>query len=204
MALDFSFLSQIEGYFFDVLKPVVVAYGGMGIAFAMFLESSILPVPSELILITAGLFFDPVTVAFWGTIGSTLGAMLGYYIGFKGGRPVVDKYGPYFLATPDRVMRAEKKFHEWGAYAVLIGRLLPFVPFKVFSITSGILRFNFENFVLMTFIGTLPRAFLLAWLGGELLQYKSHFWIALGAVVLLVTVGYFVKKAVEMKKNKHA
>ncbi|HLD62503.1 MAG TPA: VTT domain-containing protein, partial [Candidatus Norongarragalinales archaeon] len=98
----------------------------------------------------------------------------------------------------------EKKFHEWGAYAVLIGRLLPFVPFKVFSITSGILRFNFENFVLMTFIGTLPRAFLLAWLGGELLQYKSHFWIALGAVVLLVAVGYFVKKAVEMKKNKHA
>ncbi|MBS3070273.1 DedA family protein [Candidatus Micrarchaeota archaeon] len=202
MALDFSLLSQIEGYFFDVLKPVVVAYGGMGIAFAMFLESSILPVPSELILITAGLFFDPVTVAFWGTIGSTLGAMLGYYIGFKGGRPVVDKYGPYFLATPDRVMRAEKKFHEWGAYAVLIGRLLPFVPFKVFSITSGVLKYDFKKFTAMTFIGTLPRAFILASVGGALLQYKNQFWIALGVIVILAAIAFLAKMAVDAKKKK--
>jgi len=167
----------------------------------MFLESSILPVPSELIFITAGLFFDPLTVAFWGTIGSTLGAMVGYYIGFKGGRPVVDKIGPYFLATPDRVMRAEKKFHEWGAYAVLVGRLLPFVPFKVFSITSGILKYNFQNFVVMTFIGTLPRAFLLAWLGHSIIQYKNQFWIVLGAVALLAIVGYLVKKSLEKRKQ---
>ncbi len=200
MALDFSLLSQIEGYFFDVLKPVVLAYGGAGIALAMFLESSVLPVPSELILITAGLFFDPFTVAFWGTIGSTLGAMLGYYIGFKGGRPAVDKFGPYFLATPERVMRAEKKFHEWGAYAVLIGRLLPFVPFKVFSITSGILKYDFKNFTAMTFIGTLPRAFILAWVGGALLEYRGQFWLALGVVVVLLAAAYVIQR--QLKKRK--
>ncbi|MEM4254861.1 MAG: DedA family protein [Candidatus Norongarragalinales archaeon] len=197
-------LSEIEGFFFEILKPVVVAYGGVGIAFAMFLESSILPVPSELILITAGLFFDPITVAFWGTIGSTLGAMVGYYIGFKGGRPVVDKLGAYLFMTPERVMKMERKFGEWGSHAVLIGRLFPFVPFKVFSITSGILRFNFENFVVMTFIGTLPRAFLLAWLGNALLQYRSQFWIAAATLVLLAAVAYFVKKAVEKRgASKH-
>lgn len=194
-------LSAIESYFFEVLKPIVLSYGGLGIAFGMFLESSFVPVPSELILVTAGLFFDPLTVAFWGAIGSTLGAMLGYYIGFKGGRPVVDKYGPYLLVTKERVDKAEKKFHQWGSNAILIGRLLPFVPFKVFSITSGILRFNFENFVVMTFIGTLPRAFLLAWLGSKLLDYQSQFWLAFGVIFVVLAVAFLIQR--QLKKRKH-
>ncbi|MFH1056689.1 MAG: VTT domain-containing protein [Candidatus Micrarchaeota archaeon] len=195
MALDILLLwSQLEGYFFSVLKPLVVSYGGLGIAAGMFLESSFVPIPSELILITAGLFFDPLTVAFWGTIGSTLGAMLGYGIGYYGGRPIIDKIGPYLLITPERVLKAEKKFKEWGAPAVFIARLIPFIPFKVFSITSGILKFNFPAFVVMTFLGTIPRAFILAWVGFAILEYKTPFWIALGVLIALGAITYFVKK----------
>lgn len=195
-------LGGIESYFFGVIQPLIVSYGGPGIALGMFLESSILPIPSELILITAGLFFDPLTVAIWGAIGSTLGAMVGYYVGFKGGRPVVDRYGPYFLVTRERVDTAEKKFRSWGPHAVLIGRLIPLIPFKVFSITSGILKLNFESFTVMTFIGTLPRAFLLAWLGNRLLQYQSQALPILGAIVLLLIVGYFVKKEVDARRSR--
>ncbi len=194
-------LGELESSVFEAIKPIVLSYGGLGIAFGMFLESSFLPVPSELILVTAGLFFDPLTVAFWGAIGSTLGAMLGYYIGAKGGRPMVDEFWPYLLVTRERVAKAEKKFNEWGSNAILIGRLLPFVPFKVFSITSGILKFNFENFVVMTFIGTLPRAFLLAWLGSKILEYKSQFWIALGAIVVLLVAAYFIRKQLKARKK---
>src|SRR3989338_5045864 len=160
-----AWIAGVEAYFFAVLKPIIVSYGGLGIAAGMFLESSFIPIPSELILVTAGLFFDPVTVAIWGTIGSTLGAMVGYYIGFHGGRPIIDKVGPYLFITPERVEKAEKKFKEWGAATVFVSRLIPFIPFKVFSITSGILKFNFPAFVLMTFLGTIPRAFILAWIG---------------------------------------
>lgn len=199
--MDLS-LSGIESYFFNIAKPLMLAYGGPGIAFAMFLESSFVPIPSELILITAGLFFDPLTVAIWGTIGSTLGGMLGYYIGFKGGRPVVDKFGPYFLVTRERVEKAEKKFHEWGSHAVLIGRLLPFIPFKVFSITSGILKFSFENFVVMTFIGTFPRAFLLAWLGNRLLQYQNDVLPIIAAVIVLFVVGYLIKREIDARRSR--
>jgi membrane protein DedA with SNARE-associated domain len=190
----FSLLGGIEAYFFGVITPLIVSYGGLGIAIGMFLESSFVPIPSELILVTAGLFFDPFTVAFWGTIGSTLGAMLGYGIGYYGGRPIIDKIGPYLFITPERVVKAEKKFHEWGAPAVLISRLIPFIPFKVFSITSGILRFNFPAFVAMTFLGTIPRAFVLAWIGGAILQYKTQFWIAFAVLLVLLAFAYLIKK----------
>ena len=93
-------------------------------------------------------------------------------------------------------MRAEKKFNEWGAPTVLVARLIPFIPFKVFSITSGILRFNFPSFVVMTFIGTIPRAFVLAWIGSTILAYRTQVWIALGALVLLAALAYFVKKKI--------
>src|SRR3989344_2010408 len=197
-----ALLNGIETYFFNVLKPLVVSYGGVGIAVGMFLESSFVPIPSELILITAGLFFDPVTVAIWGTIGSTLGAMLGYGIGYYGGRPIIDKIGPYLFITPERVLKAEKKFNEWGAPAVLIARLIPFIPFKVFSITSGILKFNFPSFVVMTFIGTIPRAFILAWVGFSILEYKTQFWIAVAVLVALGAIAYLDKKKFfNSKKN---
>ena len=196
-----AWIAGVEAYFFAVLKPIIVSYGGLGIAAGMFLESSFIPIPSELILVTAGLFFDPVTVAIWGTIGSTLGAMLGYGIGYYGGRPIIDKIGPYLFITPERVLKAEKKFHEWGAPAVLIARLIPFIPFKVFSITSGILRFNFPSFVVMTFIGTIPRAFILAWIGSSILQYKPQFWIVLGVLAVLGILGWVAKKKLETGKK---
>src|SRR3989344_1519631 len=197
-----SILAQLESYFFGIFKPFILQYGGLGIAFGMFLESSFLPIPSELILITAGLFFDPVTVAIWGTIGATLGAMLGYGIGYYGGRLIIDKIGPYLFITPERVLKAEKKFHEWGAPAVLIARLIPFIPFKVFSITSGILKFNFPSFVVMTFIGTIPRAFILAWVGFSILEYKTQFWIAVAVLVALGAIAYLDKKKFfNSKKN---
>ena len=195
-------LDEIERYFFQSLKPLILANGGVGIFIGMFLESSFLPIPSELILVTAGLYFDPFTVAFWGTLGSTLGAIVGYYLGFYGGRPLVEKIGPYIFVTPDRVIKAEKKFSDWGSKTVFVARLIPFIPFKVFSITSGILKFNFPSFVLMTFLGTIPRAFLLALLGNYILQYKTKFLIVLGFVLALGIVAYFIKKNIDGRKAK--
>ncbi|PIO05780.1 hypothetical protein COT29_04280, partial [Candidatus Micrarchaeota archaeon CG08_land_8_20_14_0_20_59_11] len=68
-----DFLLALEKQFTDGVAAMVGAYGGLGILVGMFLESSIVPIPSEAILVTAGLLgFDPLTVAVYGTIGSTL------------------------------------------------------------------------------------------------------------------------------------
>lgn len=179
------------------------AFGGWGILAGMFLESSIVPIPSEAVLVTAGLLgFDPLTVAIWGTLGSTLGSMVGYYIGLKGGRPVLDKIGPYLFVTAERVERAERKFTKYGAWTILGARLIPFIPFKVFSITAGILRFDFRNFVLATFVGTIPRAFLLAWIGVQIVAYRDLTLLVLGLLVGIAIVGYAVYRIQHAKEHK--
>jgi len=181
----------------------VHAWGGWGILAGMFLESSIVPIPSEAVLVTAGVLgFSPIEVAIWGTIGSTLGSIVGYYIGKKGGRPVLDKIGPYLFVTGEHVERAEKKFSRYGAWTIFVARLIPFIPFKVFSITAGILRFDFRNFVLATFAGTIPRAFLLAWVGEQIVKYRELTWIVLGLIAGLTLVGYALYRI--RHKREHA
>lgn len=190
-----SIFSDVENFFFNQVVAWIVSLGGWGILFGMFLESSIIPIPSEAVLVTAGVMgFSPLEVAFFGTIGSTLGAIVGYYIGKKGGRPVVDKLGPYLLVTPEKVRKAEKAFSKYGGATVLVSRLIPFIPFKVFSITSGILKFDFKTFVAFTFIGTIPRAFMLAWLGNEIVKYKDLFLFFIFGVFIAGLFGYYLNK----------
>lgn len=181
---------------------VIREYGGLGVLVGMFLESSIIPIPSELVLVTAGaLGVTPLDAAIYGTIGSTLGAIVGYFIGLKGGRPLVDKIGPYLFVTKERIDHAEKKFNEWGKWTILFARLIPFIPFKVFSVTSGLLKYDFKNFVIFTFIGTIPRAFLLAWVGEKLLPYKSQVLLAVAALIALGVLYFLVKKYFFKKKE---
>jgi len=195
-----DFLLALEKQFTDGVAAMVGAYGGLGILVGMFLESSIVPIPSEAILVTAGLLgFDPLTVAIYGTVGSTLGAIVGYFIGKKGGRPIIDVVGPYLFITQEKVLAAEKKFKEWGGWTVFVSRLIPFIPYKVFSITSGILKYDFKQFVFFTFVGSFPRCFLLAWIGMQIMQYREAALVALGAVALLA-VGYWLWKTRKKKR----
>ncbi len=188
-------LVGIETGLINWIIELMHSLGGWGILIGMFLESSIIPIPSEAILVTAGAIgFSPWEVAFWGTIGSTLGAMVGYYIGKVGGRPVVDKFGPYLLVTPDKVERAEKAFKKYGGMTVLVSRLIPFIPFKVFSITSGLLKFDFKTFIIFTFIGTIPRAFLLAWIGTEIVKYQQYFYFFIAGVIVAGLFAYYLNK----------
>ncbi len=197
------FYQSVESSALAFATSLIAQYGGLGVLVGMFLESSIMPIPSELVLVTAGaLGVSPIDAAVYGTIGSTLGAIVGYLIGLKGGRPVVDKLGPYLLVTKKRLAAAERKFGEWGSWTILIARLVPFIPFKVFSIASGLLKFDFRNFVIFTFIGTIPRAFILAWVGERLVAYRGQVLSAVGAIIVLLVLAYFVKKKLFYKTSK--
>src|SRR3989344_4144266 len=143
--------------FIDQIKiwviSLVASYGGWGILAGMFLESSIVPIPSEIILVTAGLSGMPLwQIVVFGTAGSLLGSILGYYIG-RGGRPVVNKYGKYMLLTDGNLRKAENWVERHGKLAILATRLIPFLPYKVFSITFGLVRTKFRDFIIFTAIG---------------------------------------------------
>lgn len=153
------------------LEAFSLTFGPLGIFIGMALESSIVPVPAEAVLATATLLgYTPVEVAIWGGLGATFGGVIGYYIGRWGGRPLLNKFGKYIFVTEEKLNGLDGFFEKRGNYAVLIGRLIPFIPFKIFSITAGIAKMNVKCFTIFTLIGSIPRAFILSYLGYKLLE----------------------------------
>ena len=179
----------------ETVLSLIAELGPYGVLIGMILESSVIPIPSEAVLITAGLAgIDPLSVALFGGVGSTIGAWIGYLIGKYGGRPLVYRYGKYLLLKESRLSSAERWFNRWGNWTVLLSRLIPFVPYKVFSITAGILRMKWIPFTFFTLLGSIPRCFLLAWIGNLIVQmeYEILGVVVLGLCVLLAT--YLVSK----------
>ena len=173
------------------ITKLVAELGDLGVFIAMFLESSILPMPSEVIIIGAGalgLSFWSVTV--FGSLGATLGAIVGYMIGKYAGAPAIARYGKYVFIKPHHISKAEDFAKKYGVWGVLIGRLLPIIPFKVFSIASGITKLPLPPFILCTFIGVVPRIILLMLFGTSLMKYTKPTVIA---AVLLILVFISVK-----------
>lgn len=155
----------------------------------MFLESSIVPIPSEAVIVAAGYLGIPLRTIVWaGAIGSTLGGCVGYAIGRSGVRWLLDRFGRWIGLTSERLKNVDTLARRYGIQSVLIGRLIPVVPFKVFSIGAGAARISFSGFVLMTFVGVIPRLLLLA-IAGEWLRRAT---IPTVVVLLLLGGGWYM------------
>lgn len=180
----------------EQVLELIKEYGALGVLMGMFLESSVLPIPSEFVLVGAGAMQIPVlTIIIFGSIGSTLGSAIGYSIGRYGGRPFIEAYGKYFLITPGKLEAAEKWVERYGAFAVFISRLIPFIPFKVFSISAGIIRMSFIPFLIYTFLGMIPRSLVLASIGKTIMLYKVPGLVAIGGLGIVVYYLYKRLKA---------
>jgi membrane protein DedA with SNARE-associated domain len=168
------------------ITDLVAKLGDMGIFIAMLLESSIVPIPSEVIIIGAGAMGFPFTsILIFGALGSTLGAMIGYALGRYAAMPVILKFGKFILLKPHHIYKAEAFAKKYGVASVLIGRILPVVPFKVFSISAGIANIPFVPFVVCTLVGVLPRIFILSIFGSSIVKYKMP---ALIIIVLAIAI----------------
>jgi membrane protein DedA with SNARE-associated domain len=147
----------------------VLSGGYWGIIVLMAMESSIFPVPSEIVIPPAAflaaqgkLSFAGVILA--GTLGSYLGAAITYWIARLVGRPVIGRYGRYVLVSPEKLERAERWLARYEAGGVFFARLLPFVRHLI-SIPAGIVRMNFKVFSVVTIVGSGIWCWILAWLG---------------------------------------
>lgn len=143
-------------------------YGGVVLLMAM--ESSIFPVPSELVVPPAAILaaqggqMTVTGVVVAGTFGSWLGSAITYWVALLVGRPVVLRFGKYFLMTPEKVLRAERFMHRYEGGGIFFARLLPVIRHLI-SIPAGMIRMGFLKFSVLTVIGSALWCWVLAVLG---------------------------------------
>lgn len=173
-----------------------------GIVLTMAIESACIPLPSEIImpfsgyLVTTGQF-TMLGVTLAGAIGNVIGSIAAYYAGVWGGRPFVERYGPYFLMSHRDLDIADRWFAKYGEAAVFFSRMLPVIRTFI-SLPAGIAKMHFPRFVLLTFIGSIPWCYGLAYIGvqmgqrwDQLREYFHKFDIVIG-LLLALAISYFV------------
>jgi membrane protein DedA with SNARE-associated domain len=138
----------------------------------MALQSACIPIPSEVIMPFAGYrlghnLTDLILLATIASLASNLGSIPAYWLGAKGGRPMIERYGRYILLNRHDLDLADRFFNRFGSIAVLLGRMLPIVRTFI-AFPAGIARMNQLRFHIYTFIGSWPWCFALAYIGMKL------------------------------------
>ena len=146
--------------------------GYLGIIALMALESSIVPVPSEVVIPPAAFWASQgrmslAGVVLAGTFGSWLGSAISYWVSRWIGRALILRWGKYVFITPDSMERAEVFVHRYGVGGVFFARLLPVVRHLV-SIPAGIVRMPFGVFSVVTALGAAVWCSVLAWFGQKI------------------------------------
>ncbi len=138
----------------------------------MAVQSACVPIPSEIIMPFAGFALahtqlQLVVLATLASLASNVGSIPAYWIGMKGGRPMVERYGRYVLLSRRDLDLAERFFAKYGSITVLVGRMLPIVRTFV-ALPAGIAHMNQTKFHIYTFIGSWPWCYALAYVGMKL------------------------------------
>lgn len=185
------------------------SYGYIGILLLIALENIFPPIPSEVILTFSGFLTTTsdatiVGVIIFSTIGSVVGAIVLYGIGLLLDvhrlEKIVDKWGHILRLTRKDIRKADAWFHKFGAWAVLIGRLVPLVR-SLISIPAGMAHMNFGVFLLFTTIGSLIWNSILVNVGatvgsswgtiaGYMDTYSNVVVVILGILLLLFVIRY--------------
>ncbi len=198
-------LSHLSAAVAGFIIATISAAGYLGVAALMAIESACIPLPSEIIMPFSGYLastgrFDLVLVATAGAVGCNIGSTAAYALGRWGGRPFVERWGPYMLISRGDLAAADRFFSCYGGIAVLVARLLPVVRTFI-SLPAGIARLPQLKFQLYTFIGSWPWCFALAYAGYRLGQkwdtdprlhtlFQRFDWVVVLIVVL--GVGWYV------------
>jgi membrane protein DedA with SNARE-associated domain len=205
-----SVLSELS----DAITTVVGDYGLYAVFWLMFIDA-VLPAASELVMVyggalAAGAFANQqvtlfgrtiddglpayLAIALAGTIGYTLGAILGWAIGLYGGRPYLERHGRWLHLSKAKLDRAERWFERWESWAVFLGRLTPVIRSFV-SIPAGVFETPFVRYTLLTLLGSAIWCFGFAGAGyaaGEAWEDVNHAFRYVEIVVVAAIAGAVV------------
>jgi len=181
---------------------LIESLGYWGIFLAMTLESACIPLPSEIIMPFAGFVVWEGELTLWGitlvgALGNLFGSMIAYYVGLKGGRPLLEKYGKYILITPSKLNLADEWFSKYGQEAVLISRVLPGLRTFI-SLPAGITHMDLKKFIVYTFFGSLPWCFVLGYIGvlmgpeWEIIKGYMYVFDIIVGIGVVIFLAYFI------------
>lgn len=193
------------------------------IFFLMLLESTVIPVPSELVVAPAAYHaaagnIDIFLVILFATIGADVGASINYAAGYYLGRPIIykfanSKWGKMCLLNQEKVEHSERYFDNHGKVATITGRLIPGIRHLI-SIPAGLAKMNYWNFLLYTTLGAGAWNCILAALGwylhsivpeeqlhDEILKYGEYLKWGIIGLVLIVTCYFAVRHFIKKKKQ---
>lgn len=192
------------------------AWGYPLIALLMAIESSIFPLPSEVVIPPAAHIahttgkFSLVWIVVAGTVGSWVGAAVMYWVSRLAGRPFVLRYGKYFLISEQKVHGAERWAKRFGPFGVFASRLLPVVRHLI-GIPAGIVGMDFRMYSIYTLLGSAVWCTVLCWLGiklggqigsGQMRQLALWLvgFVAVMGVIYYFAVHRYMKQPAEEQK----
>ena len=173
--------------FFKNCALYFMSMGEIGLFALAFMESSFFPIPPDFILIPMCLARpeEALIYATIATIGSAIGGMLGYGIGKFGGRPALDFF---FKKKQDKIAEVERLYNKYGVWAVGAAAFTP-IPYKIFTIASGVFKMNLLGFTLVSIVGRGMRFFIVAialMLFGEKIKANLEWIIAIVSILIII------------------
>jgi len=185
----------------------------------MAIQGLLVPIPSEIVLLAAGMIWGFIFGGIMGVIGCMAAGILCFYVSRKGGRPLAEKFvGKSALDMADNLIE------KYGTGAIIVTRFLPFVAFDPISYAAGLVDMDAKKYTIGTFLGSIPRAFFYSWLGASLginppinfdelpmseIEAQAALFNNVLLIILVVLVAMFVayyafSKYYEKKINKTA
>jgi membrane protein DedA with SNARE-associated domain len=189
-----------------LLIALISSGGYIMVVLLMAIQSACIPIPSEVIMPLAGYALahtqlQLILLATVASLASNLGSIPAYWVGARGGRPMVERYGRYLLLSKRDLDMADKFFNNYGSITVLLGRMLPIVRTFI-AFPAGIAKMNQVRFHIYTFIGSFPWCYALAYVGMKLgssfdtnPEFKAvfnRFHLAVEAVIAVAFVYYVI------------
>lgn len=208
-------MAAIEEQIVLFLQNLIQTIGWAGIVLAMAVESACVLLPSEVTMPLAGWMliqakglsvWHTFWAGWWGAVGCTIGSIFTYWVGAKGGRPFLEKYGKYVLVRKHDIELADKWFSKYGEHTAFFSRLMPVVRTFI-SVPAGVARMNFVKFTIWTFIGSFIWCWVLGWAGyvfgehwREVRELMRPFDIPI-VIVVGTLVGIFIYRRLKGRKE---
>jgi len=195
------------------VQSVVRDLGYPGVFLLITLESTLVPIPSELVMPFAGYMasqgeFSLPVILIINSAAALLGSGLCYWIGVVGGKPFLVKYGKFFLVRQHDIERTEVFFAKHGKATILIGRFLPVIR-HVISVPAGIARMPLRGFFLQTFLGSTIWGGVLILLGYTIganwevfARTLKRVDLLIGIILLLTLVALGIRFVVRRRRER--
>ena len=195
-------IARLLEFLSGIIVAIISTLSYSGIVLLMAIESACIPLPSEIIMPFSGYLVSRGEMNLWlvalaGAVGCVLGSLVAYWVGMKGGRPLIEKYGRYLLVSKHDLDMADRWFEKRGEIIVFVSRMLPAIRTFI-AFPAGVARMNLKRFIIYTFAGSFPWCLGLAYVGQKLGQkwneddtlktwfHRFDFLIGIAAVILIV------------------